>query len=123
VKWIHASLLVSALASSGGCMHSRALERQCNQVRLDMSFAEAYRMISVTTPVCSYHRAGAIDENVPACLQRRSDPPAYATWDVPVTFVEAPDQCRIDFDERGRVVEIKYGRGDEHEWRMHKGGR
>jgi hypothetical protein len=94
-----------------GCGHSRLLERQCHQLRNGMPFAVAYKTITAATPVCSYHTAKIGDENVPECILRRTDVPAYVIWAVPVFGSAKPDGCRIDL-YGGRVVDIAYWIGN-----------
>lgn len=121
--WLCAASALVGVAAWSGCIQSRALERQCNQLRLGMPFADAYRTVTAASPRCAYHRPGKVDEEVHECMKHRSDAPAYVSWEHQVQFVEAPDQCRMELDEAGRVVDISYARGGDKEARMHKGNK
>jgi hypothetical protein len=107
-----AALLLALFLS--GCIHSRALERQCHQVHVGMSFADAYRTVTATTPLCKFRRPG-ISENVPDCMERRADIPHHVDWQISVMGSSAPDACQIVLDELGRVAGVHYWRGDSPE--------
>ena len=103
--------LLVILLVLGGCLHNRALERQCNQLRSGMPFAAAYSTVTAATPVCSYHTVSRVNEDVPACMALRTEVPASVTWALAVLGSARPDGCRIDILD-GRVVNVSIWRGN-----------